>query len=559
MKEEIALQLAKLAVLIRELTNVVGTIERIAVITPPPVDPPATEPPPVDPPIDPPAPPPPVEPPPVDPPIEPPLPPGMLLDQSGRKHIVNEKGEVVIDDVPWPGSVATEPLFRWPENDDTAPIYHMGSSGNAYRWREDGSGFDRTADPRKRPKIVVGGPTGKWEGLVPVPPRAVSQYLLPPGTAVNVPSLFLGLHIGANVEDWLNKGRWRAGASVPKPTYPYDFARMMTCDVDGKSQVGFWSQIETAPGVYNWSLLDKWVAHLEGRPILATIYGTPSFYQKYPNESSRWPKWKGIGSGLNAEGLKAATKFTRALKQRYPQIFAFESSNEPTFPWGTTANDFTTRWSPEWMRATPNTKPGFFTGSPSDLADFTAAIDEGAGDTLVLGCAFVDVWSAGNNVVERFLNAPTQRGTRGRDHIDGLTVHTYDYAFTPKNFVSHIDGYRAKLNANGLPDMPIYNSEVGAEDQGRFRADGSDPRAVLNVPRWILINAAKSVQFCTLYAHRGADDMETSLGSPDLSLPLIENIRKVHSVTSGKKLVGGAILDDNSVWVATSDGTTLVL
>ena len=81
-----------------------------------------------------------------------------------------------------------------------------------------------------------------------------------------------------------------------------------------------WSEIETSPGVYDWSSVDGILAVDPGRyKIVITILTTPEFYRLYPGIVSSQPK---------PENYKDFVKFAFALDDRY-HPFAIELGREP--------------------------------------------------------------------------------------------------------------------------------------------------------------------------------------------------------------------------------------
>jgi len=132
-------------------------------------------------------------------------------------------------------------------------------------------------------------------------PGPVKTILNTAADPIQVPSHFMGMHRSLNVASWMTN----AFSEIPAPQYNYGVVRNLRVEVDGQEERGFWSNIEVAPGVYDWSYMDKWFAANAGHPVMFMIYGTPSFYQKYPGEPSRWPSWRGIGSPPSNAGHEA--------------------------------------------------------------------------------------------------------------------------------------------------------------------------------------------------------------------------------------------------------------
>ncbi len=385
-------------------------------------------------------------------------------------------------------------------------------------------------------------------------PGPVSTSLVTSGSPVQVPANFMGMHRGLHVPAHLPD----AYGTVPAPTYPYGYARNLKAEVDGGYESGFWSSIELTAGVYSWTKIDKWVEATGGRPIIWLIYGTPTFYQKYPNEPSLWPSWPGIASPPTNAGHVALKNFAQAVKARYgSQIVAFELWNEPTFPWTSGPTSYNDRWTPAWAAANGQGAP-FFSGSATDLANIAFTLDSANLGVPILGGGFVDSWSSDAHSITRFLNAPVTLpggSGKGKNHIQALSTHFYDYSFTPQSIVSQALGYRAKIAAAGLAGMPIWVTEAGAESGGVFSAN--DGRAPVNVHRWVLLGAATAMKSFVLYGHFAGIGSVQNLGDPINNASLIASLTQVNAI-GGQTICQAAVLNDGRVWVETIEGQTFI-
>ncbi len=381
-------------------------------------------------------------------------------------------------------------------------------------------------------------------------PGAIKTHLVRPGAPVTVPANFMGIHRGLHVPSYMPN----AYSTIPAPTYDYGYVRNIKIEVGGAEERGFWLNIEKSPGVYDWSGVDQWVRANAGHPIIWTIYGTPTFYQKYPGEPSRWPSWPGIASPPSDAGHAALKRFAQAVKARYgAQIAAFEVWNEPTLPWTGGLTSYNDRWSAQWTKANGQLPP-FFSGSASDLANIAYTLSSARLGVPVLGAGFVDLWRSGSNTVQRFLNAPVTlpggSGT-GKSHIQAMSMHFYDYGFNPEALISHVDGYRAQLDQAGLSNLPIWDTESGAEQGGQFYR--FDPRAPINVQRWVLIGAAKRLQSLVLFGHFSGNEPTTQIGGPMDNPSTIASLREAFQI-GGKTICNAAVLSDGRVWVNTKEG-----
>lgn len=90
-----------------------------------------------------------------------------------------------------------------------------------------------------------------------------------------------------------------------------------------------WGAIHTAPGTYDWALLDALVDAAGGRHLTYVIAGCPLWAAKHPDAPHAAP-WLGPGSNSLPHDLDAAVEFAWHLATRYAgRIRAYEVWNEP--------------------------------------------------------------------------------------------------------------------------------------------------------------------------------------------------------------------------------------
>lgn len=91
-----------------------------------------------------------------------------------------------------------------------------------------------------------------------------------------------------------------------------------------------WNQINTAPGVYDWTLLDRVVANAEAvgaDEILYVLGGTPEWAAKYPTAPFNY--YFGPGSGSVPANIEDWKTWVRAVAERYKgRITAYQPWNE---------------------------------------------------------------------------------------------------------------------------------------------------------------------------------------------------------------------------------------
>jgi len=364
------------------------------------------------------------------------------------------------------------------------------------------------------------------------------------------------MHVGLHVPSWKPDGN----AEIPPPTYGYGYTRTLKVEVDGEEERGFWSNIEISPGVYDWQYMDKWMAAIAGHPVVWLVYGTPTFYQLYPDEPSLYPSWPGIASPPTEAGHAALKAYAQAAKARYgAQIVAFETWNAPTLPWTGGTTSFDDRWTPEWGATnSPQTPEPFFSGSASDLANIAYTLNASGLGVPILGGAFEGQWGDYQHTLTRFLNAPITlpggAGT-GKNCIQGLSIQFYDKAYTPVDMLAAIDGYRNKLAQAAIPNMPVWDTESGAGGDAVFATN--DARAPVAISRWALLGAARGLQSIILNGHVSEPDATRCLGDPIHNAEVIAALEQAHGL-NGRTICNAAVLVDGRVWVTTSDGSVFV-
>lgn len=371
-------------------------------------------------------------------------------------------------------------------------------------------------------------------------PLAVRDWMLAPDqTPVVVPLDFLGLHSDHGVS-----------SKAPPPTYPYDAIRSHDVDNGHDLPATQWADIEVKPGVYNWRMMDAWIATHPDKTRTFVLFGCPKFYQKYPNEPFVFPHRPGGGSPPKEPAM--AARFIKALLDRYAgKIHFVEIWNEPNFGPGT---------DPERDRWTPDLGPGWFTGTASDLAAMARAVKAVLPPTVKL-LAGAWAWQAKDdqltpsNSVLRFAAAPDRSGGHGRDHVQALSVHLYVYNFDPTPLINEIRVYDGLFDQCGYPrTMERYSTESGAWDPGKFTHD--EPAIdvkVANVKRWCMIPAAMGYKGVYLYKHSMLETLADPARRPEIAAAIAE----MRNGLRGKTIVGAALLEDQSVWLAFGDGSEL--
>lgn len=201
-----------------------------------------------------------------------------------------------------------------------------------------------------------------------------------------------------------------------------------------------WWRINTSAGVYNWGILDRYVAAWGARPWTYVVWGTPTWASARPSEVHQY------GNGLMAEpsSMTYLSDFITQVVTRYPTMTHIEVWNEPDM-------------------AAPLNPPYWFSGSVATFVTMCQTIYNAAKavrtSIKVLGPGTVNYLSSPN-----WLDAFFAAG--GASYLDAVSIHGYQiqYATPLKAFLglSHQLNYVQKaLSAGGVTGKDLYMSEFG--------------------------------------------------------------------------------------------------
>jgi len=167
-----------------------------------------------------------------------------------------------------------------------------------------------------------------------------------------------------------------------------------------------WSAVETAPGVYDWSHIDKFVAELAQaglRPMLILDSSNKNYEPEIEVTDHTGKTNKVLASPATSEAVAAYAKFAAAAAQRFAAAHPiFEIWNEPD--WGA--------WRP---------KPDADAYGKLEAAA-CHAIRAAVPDATVVGPALAQLPSQVHGA-ESYIKAMLKAGDF--DCVDGLTVHPY--------------------------------------------------------------------------------------------------------------------------------------
>ncbi len=241
------------------------------------------------------------------------------------------------------------------------------------------------------------------------------------------------------------------------PAEPFTYWRVWDAGVD-------WARIETAPGVFDFNLLDQYVA-LAAQHNIKMVYvagNTPQWASTAPNH-------------VGTQGLPGATapptdfsiwrNFVQTLATRYKgRIFAYEIWNEADLP-------------------------GYWTGDLSEMLQICQIayqtikrVDPGA---TVLAPSLV----AGNGLdyLKNFLSMG------GAQFTDAIAYHLYNTNRSPEVVVTFD---QQALNIAQMWGKPIWDTEFGWGPWGSW----SDPEAASFLARSLILQSSQGISPIIWYA-----------------------------------------------------------
>ena len=215
-----------------------------------------------------------------------------------------------------------------------------------------------------------------------------------------------------------------------------------------------WRDIETSPGVYNWTLMDQLVAdaQLKGQSILYTFGSTPTFYAA--NQPVVSTEYYGVGAARPPADMNNFRAFVTALATRYAgKIEAYQSWNELNVS-------------------------GFWQGTPAQAAQMTNIIHQVVANVAGTSTTHPLVVSAsvGTRLVNNYYDTyrPYLQALAALNWpVDAFSGHFYPlYSGTVTDALSQMTMFRRVLSDNGAPALPIWNTEMS------YRADFSGNNVV---------------------------------------------------------------------------------
>jgi hypothetical protein len=240
-----------------------------------------------------------------------------------------------------------------------------------------------------------------------------------------------------------------------------------------------WNQIETSPGVFDFSRLNAIVdtARAQKADTLIVLGQTPAFYATAPSPNAAY------GAGASSmPDIAAWRKYVEAMVRQYhaPDV-EFQVWNEVNVL-------------------------DYWSGTPEQMAQLTAVarqvIDSIDPDVTLVAPAFVTRLPAQRKWMSDFY-AQNVDGKPVSDYIDVVSLQLYPLAVTPtpEAAMAQLVTDRKILAKRGV-HKPVWNTEsnYGAKGGGKEVAPASPDEQVSKVARTYLLDAANGVRRVYWYA-----------------------------------------------------------
>lgn len=200
-----------------------------------------------------------------------------------------------------------------------------------------------------------------------------------------------------------------------------------------------WNNIETSPGVFSWGPLDQMVDYHqgEGRDILHTLFGCPSFYSARPTEECGYEN----GAAAEPSDLAKWDAYVTACVTRYAgRIKYYEIWNEPNLPRHSTI------------------PLGILSQMCRRAKSIISAIDPAA---KITSPPVTDWATTGTQAyVETLLNTSDGAGGKMSDHCDIIGIHPYtNWTYNRGGTSDPITKTRAAMVALGINSKPLWCTE----------------------------------------------------------------------------------------------------
>ncbi|MDF3056514.1 MAG: hypothetical protein K0R17_729 [Rariglobus sp.] len=199
----------------------------------------------------------------------------------------------------------------------------------------------------------------------------------------------------------------------------------------------YWENIETSPGIYNWSQPDGWIASMEARgfTMLITLVWNNRIYENLHDRAI-----------VTEAGRQAFANFAADVAERYAgKDIIYEIWNEP---------NLRSFWhdNPENVSNT-DAMAEEYTELVLDAVPAMKAADPGC---RVVAGSISALWSASFSWFERCVEVGILNSG-----IDGISVHPYGFRWPELAYLNGYPTIRQIMNNNGGQNLAIVTSEVG--------------------------------------------------------------------------------------------------
>lgn len=333
----------------------------------------------------------------------------------------------------------------------------------------------------------------------------------PPPPAAAVPRTYFGVHIHRLTTPW--------------PAVDNQIGTIRFWDCEGCQ----WAEVNTAPGVYDWDVLDARVAAAQayGADIVMNLGRTPRWASARPDEPSPY----GLGQAAEPADDQVWRDWVTAVGSRYQgQIAYWEVWNEP--------ND-----------------TDFYSGSIPKLVDLARQARE-----ILLAIDPANQMVTPSPYEVGWLDAYLAAG--GGEVADVIGFHFYQPpGGDPPQLLYRviIPSVQEVLAANGQQGKPLWDTEAGwlALDSGNGLLP--DEVAVGYMGQRLLLEWARGVDRMLFYAwdNHGVMSVETTLADEATLTPAGVAYGEMAGWLTGATMTGLTV-DENGTWVVTltlADGT----
>ena len=290
-----------------------------------------------------------------------------------------------------------------------------------------------------------------------------------------------------------------------------------------------WSQIEKAPGEFDWSRLDALVkaARSHHATALIVLGQTPTFYSSHPRRVGSY------GAGASSmPDLAAWSAYVKAVVSRYhaPDV-AFQVWNEANVS-------------------------GYWTGTAAQMAALTAAartvVDEVSPDSTLVAPAMATRLLFHRKFFREYYRQKVN-GVPVANLVDVLSFQLYPEADKgPEASLELLAATRQLLAVEGVPaDKPIWNTEINYGLRGGAPSEQAPPEVqAANVAKTYLLNAGAGVQRVYWYSWdlHGIANTDLISADGDALNPAGEAYDTVHRWLIGSK-VDSCTTTDGGTWV----------